>query len=238
MPTSASLFFPVYGDEGTVRTVAENAIALLESLGCPYEVIIVDDGSPDRSGAIADELAGEHKNISVIHHPENRGYGAAIRTGINACQYEWILMLDGDNQYDVGEFNKIFLVKDHYDLIITFRYKKIYSNWRIFVSWVYNVILRFLFRTHFRDISTGLRMMKKKVADDIKLESDSPFIGAEIAIKSMLKGYQVGQVGIQTFPRTFGQGNSVSVKNILATIKDMLKIWKNIFSADYERVER
>ena len=235
MPTSASLFFPVYGDEGTVRIVTDNAITLLNGLGCPYEIIIVDDGSPDQSGKIADELAMEHEKVSVIHHKENMGYGAAIRTGINACQYEWILMLDGDNQYDVSEFNKLFRVKEHYDLIITFRYKKIYSNWRIFVSWVYNATIRFLFRTHFRDVSTGLRMVKKKVVDDIQLESNSPFIGAEIAIKSMLKGYQLGEVGIQTFPRTFGEGSSVSTKNIIATIRDMFKIWKKIFSTDYDR---
>ena len=235
MPTSISLFFPVYGDEGTVRIVTENAIALLDGIGCPYEIIIVDDGSPDQSGSIADELALENEKISVIHHPENRGYGAAIKTGIDACQYEWILMLDGDNQYDVSEFIKLFRVKDHYDLIITFRYKKIYSNWRIFVSWVYNATIRFLFRTRFRDVSTGLRMVKKKVVDDINLESNSPFIGAELAIKSMLKGYQLGEVGIQTFPRTFGEGASVSTKNIIATIMDMFKIWKTIFSTDYDR---
>ena len=86
------------------------------------------------------------------------------------------------------------------------------------MSWVYNVVLRFLFRTPFRDVSTGLRLVRRAVLQDVELESTSPFIGAELAIKTMLKGYRVGEVGIQTFPRSFGRGSSTSIPNILATI--------------------
>jgi hypothetical protein len=94
--------------------------------------------------------------------------------------------------------------------------EKIYSSLRIFVSWVYKRLLRLLFRTPFRDVSTGLRMVRRSVLEDIVLEADSPFIGAELAIKAMLKGYRVGEVGIQTFPRRFGSGNSTSFPDILA----------------------
>jgi glycosyltransferase involved in cell wall biosynthesis len=231
---SVTLFFPVYGDEGTVRIVAEQAVGLLSSLGCCYEILIVDDGSPDRSGAIADELSREYECVRVIHHPGNLGYGAAIRSGIAHARYDWICMIDGDHQYDVMDFRKLFRVCHHYDLMITFRYKKIYSSYRILVSWVYNKVLRFLFWTHFRDISSGLRMVRKEVVEDVALESNSPFIGAELAIKAFLKGYQVGEVGIQTFPRTFGRSMSTSPRNIIATIRDMLHIRSKIFSTDYD----
>ncbi|MBW2614523.1 MAG: hypothetical protein JRE12_19520 [Deltaproteobacteria bacterium] len=96
------------------------------------------------------------------------------------------------------------------------------------------MILRFLFRTHFRDISTGLRLVKRSLLADIFLESNSPFIGAELTIKVMLRGYPVGEVGIQTFPRVLGNGTSTSMKNILATIKDMIIIHRKIFSKDYD----
>lgn len=233
-PDSVSLFFPVYRDERTVRVVAEKALRLLSSLGVPYEVVIVDDGSPDRSGAIADELAREHSEVRVVHHPENLGYGAAIQSGIKACRHELVCMTDGDDEYEVEDFRKLLKLRDRYDLIITFRYRKIYSNSRIFVSWVYNVLLRFFFRTPFRDVSTGLRMARRVVLEDVELESTSPFVGAELAIKTMLKGYRVGEVGIQTFPRSFGRGRSVSIPNILATIRDMWRIYHRVFSDAYE----
>ncbi len=231
---SISLFFPVYKDEATVERVAQKALSILPSLCSEYEIIIVDDCSPDRAGEIADELASRHEHIRVIHHPINLGYGAAIQTGLNASKNDLICMIDGDDEYDVNDIKKLMKVIKHYDLIITFRYKKLYSSKRIIISWVYNILLRFLFNTRFRDISTGLRMLRRSMIQDIDMISNSPFIGAEITIKALYKGYAVGEVGIQTFPRDFGKGSSVTRKNIIATIRDMLKVYKNVFSNQYE----
>lgn len=232
---SISLFFTVYNDEKTVRIVSEKALKLLTSLECEYEIIIIDDGSQDRAGGIADELALAHPSIRVIHHPRNLGYGAAVRSGLAACRYECICFTDGDDQYEVEDFRRLLKLREYYDLIITFRYRKVYSNLRVFISWVYNKLLRFLFRMPFRDVSTGLRMLHKSMLDDIELEANSPFIGAELAIKTMLKGYRVGEVGIQTFPRTFGSGSSTTLPNIVGTIADMWRIYRKVFSEDYDR---
>lgn len=231
---SISLFFPVYGDEGTVRLVAEKALRFLAEVDTEYEIIIVEDGSPDRSGEIADMLAQEHSCIHVIHHPKNLGYGAALRSGLAACKFEYICMIDGDDEYDIYDFHKLLKLKEYYDLIITFRYKKLYSNMRIFISWVYNILLRWMFRTPFRDVSTGIRLIRKSAIQAIELESNSPFIGAEMATKLMLKGYRIGEVGIQTFPRAFGTGASTSVPNILATMRDMWRIYNKVFSDHYD----
>jgi len=232
--TGISVFFPVYNDEATVRPITEKALRILSNLTDNYEVVIVDDCGPDRSGEVAEELAKENEHITVVHHPENLGYGAAIRTGLATVRYEWICFTDGDDEYDLEDLRKLWRLRHHYDLIITFRYAKLYSGIRIFISAVYNFVLRRLFRTRYRDISTGLRLIRKEVVDDLDLEATSPFIGAEIAIKTMLKGYPVGEVGIQTFPREFGKGASTSFPNILKTIKDMLRARRKIFSSEYD----
>jgi glycosyltransferase involved in cell wall biosynthesis len=232
-----SLFFPVYNDENTVRIVANRALELLEEVAGDYEIIIVNDGSPDSSGAIADQLASEHERITVVHHPENRGYGAAMKTGIAASKYEIICMIDGDNEYDVFDLKKMLAVRDYYMLVIAFRYRKLYSTKRIFISFIYNTVLRVLFKSPFRDISTGIRLIHRAVIDDVKLTSNSPFIGAELTLKSMLHGFPVGEVGIQTFPRTFGQGSATSYKNIMGTIRDISRIHKEIFSDTYDLPE-
>ena len=106
---------------------------------------------------------------------------------------------------------------------------------RIFVSYVYNKLLRLLFQTRYRDISCGLRLIRQVGADELDLQSTSPFIGAEIAIKTLIKGYRVGEVGVQTFPRELGKGASTSLPNILATIRDMLAVRRTIFSPEYDR---
>jgi len=133
-----------------------------------------------------------------------------------------IFMIDGDAEYDVNDLFRLLKVSKDCDLVITYRYKKKYSTNRIVISWIYNAILRLIFKIKFRDISTGSRFVSKKLVKNIKLESNSPFIGAELAIKAGLADYKVGEVGIHTFPRTFSTGSTVSIKNILLTLKDMI----------------
>ena len=230
-----SLFFPVYKDERTVRQVTLKSLEVLSAVCDEYEVLIVNDGTPDRAGEIADELAREFEGlVRVIHHPKNMGYGAAVRTGLSNVKHEWVCFTDGDDEYDVYDLLKMIPLLDFYDLIITFRYVKLYSGKRQFISWVYNHVLRLIFKTSYRDISTGFRVMRRSLVQQLDLFSNSPFIGAEIAIKTMLKGYRVGEVGIQTFPREFGTGSSTSMRNIKATIKDMLDAYHRIFSPDYD----
>lgn len=229
-----SLFFPIYNDENTVEIVAQKAIMVLDQIANDYEIIIINDGTPCKGGEIADQIAKNNNKIRVIHHHKNLGYGAALLTGLNAVKYEWVCFTDGDDEYDVYDLLKLIKLRDFYDLIITFRYVKAYSGIRIFISWIYNIVLRFLFRTNYRDISSGLRLIRRDLIQELELASLSPFIGAEITIKTMLKGYRVGEVGIQTFPRKFGKGSSTSIKNILATISDLKKVYGIIFSKSYD----
>jgi glycosyltransferase involved in cell wall biosynthesis len=229
-----TIFFPVYNDENTIANMTEKCINVLKEIASNFEVIIINDGSPDNSGAVADEMANKYEYVRVIHHPQNKGYGAAIKSGLENAQYEWVCFTDGDDEYDIEDLRKMIRLKDYYDLIITFRYVKLYSTLRVFISGMYNKIFRVIFRTNYRDISTGLRLMRKSVYNDLTIISDSPFIGAEITLRTMLKGYRVGEMGIQTFPREFGKGASVSPKNIWRTIKDMRKVYQNIFSSTYE----
>jgi len=229
---SITVFFPVYKDEGTVRRVTEKSLKVLQELTSSFEVIIINDASPDRSGEIADGLAKEYPGVvTAVHHERNRGYGAALQTGFEkACNSEWICFTDGDDQYDVNELRRIVKLLSRYDMIITFRYCKIYSTWRLFLSAVYNVLVRFLFRSHFRDISCGLKLVRREVVEGMKITSSSPFVGAEIVHRAMLNGYRIGEIGISTYPRELGESSSTSWKNIFATIRDMMEFRREIFS--------
>ena len=219
--------FPLYKDKRTVKKMITSSINLMKNIKKKFEIIMVDDGCPEKSGIYAKKLINK-KNIKVIFHKKNLGYGAAIKTGLKNCKYDWIFQTDGDAEYDVKDLKKLLKFTDNSDLVITYRFKKKYKTSRIVISWIYNVILRNLFSTSFRDISTGSRLINKKNIRNINLTSNSPFIGAELAIKSKYKSLRVNEVGIHTYPRTFGTGSSVSIKNIFLTIKDMLKLYINL----------
>ncbi len=227
---SVAIFFPVYSDESTVRAVAMKSLKVLDEIASEKRVIIVDDGSPDNSGKIADEIAGEYSDVLAVHHETNLGYGAALKTGFkNAMKYDWICFLDGDDQYDANDLVHISSLFHHYDLIITFRYSKIYGTTRLFISYVYNFILRLLFRSPFKDHSCGLKAIRSDLVRNMSITANSPFVGAEIIIKSMVRGYPIGEVGIKTYPRRFGESHSTSLKNILGSIRDMLRVRREIF---------
>ena len=225
---SISLMFPLYNDKSTVELMIRKSSSILKKLKKKYEIIIVDDGCPENSGKLALKIAKKFSNIKIFFHKKNLGYGAALKTGLKKCKNDWIFMIDGDAEYDVNDLPRLLKVSKNYDLVITYRYKKKYTTYRIIISWVYNAILRLIFNIKFRDISTGSRLVSKKLIRRIKLKSNSPFMGAELAIKTQLSGYKVGEIGIHTYPRTFGTGASVSLKNILLTIRDMLLLFFKI----------
>jgi len=221
-PKSISLMFPLYKDKRTVKSMILKSLKILKKTKKKFEIVIVDDGCPENSGKIAQELSKKNPKVRVYFHKKNLGYGAAVKTGLKNCRHDCIFATDGDDEYDVGDLPRMLKAFYKSDLVITYRYKKKYKTIRIIISWVYNIILRLLFKTNFRDISTGSRLVSKKLVKKIKLTSNSPFIGAELAIKSKHAGFNVNEIGIHTYPRTFETGSSVSIKNIILTIRDMI----------------
>tara|TARA_Y100001970_G_scaffold175189_1_gene213712 strand:+ start:430 stop:1131 length:702 start_codon:yes stop_codon:yes gene_type:complete len=227
--SSLSILFPVFKDSKTVEILIKKSISLCEELSLDYELVIVDDCCPENSGSIVKNYMKSNNKIKLITHEINKGYGESIKSGLKICSKDWILQTDGDNQYDIFDFKKMSKIIHNYDCIITFRYKKIYSSFRIFISWIYNKLIQLLFKSNFRDISTGLRLIKRDALESIELSSQNAFVGAEIAIKLMLKGYQVGEMGISTYPREFGTSTIITLRNIINTIKDIIKVRAEIF---------
>ncbi len=217
--------FPLYKDSLTVEKMIIKSLKICKKITNNYEIVVVDDGCPEKSGLLAKKFTKKNKKIKVIFHKKNLGYGSALKTGFKNCKKKWIFQTDGDAEYDVNDLKKLTKFIDVSDLIITYRLKKKYNANRIIISWIYNFILRSIFFTKFKDISTGSRLIKKNLFKKIKLSSNSPFVGAELAIKSKYNGFKINEVGIHTYPRTFGSGSSVSLKNILLTIIDMIKMF-------------
>ena len=230
-PKSISLIFPVYRDKYTVKKVINKSLKILKKLKIKYEIIIIDDCCPEKSGFIALKYSKKNKRIKVIFHKKNYGYGVAIRTGFKNSRYECIYAVDGDGEFGIAlnDLTRILKKYAFNDLVITYRYKKRYKTTRIIISWVYNTLLRFLFNVNFKDISCGSRLLNKKILKKIKLNTNSPFIAAELAIKAKYFGYRVDEVGIHSFPSKFREGSSIVLKNILLTLKDIFILYYKIY---------
>ena len=160
---SISLVFPLYKDKNTVEVMIFKSLKVLKKIKKKFEIIIVDDGCPEGSGKIAQRYAKKNQKIKVFFHAKNIGYGAAIKTGIKKSKYECIFLIDGDNEYNVNDLPRMLKALEDNDLVITYRYKNKNNIKRIFISWAYNKILRFLFSTEFKDVSVGSRILTKKL---------------------------------------------------------------------------
>ncbi|MCX5635885.1 MAG: glycosyltransferase family 2 protein, partial [Planctomycetota bacterium] len=142
---SFSVFFPCYNEQDNVARTTERAIAVLEKLNADYEVIIVDDGSKDATGQIADKIAALNKRVSVVHHPTNLGYGAALQSGFRSAAKELVFYTDGDGQFDMSEMPPLLPLIKQYDIVSCYRLNRQDNMIRKINAWCWTKLVCFLF---------------------------------------------------------------------------------------------
>lgn len=221
--SSVSFFCPAYHDERNLPVLIPRVHRFLSGITDTFEIIVVHDGSPDRTGEVADRLASEYTHVRVIHHPRNLGYGATLRDGFLAARYDYVMYTDGDNQYDVNEFLPWLHLLDSADAISGYVTQKAASFRRKLQSAVYNGLIAGLFFVRCRDIDCAMKVYRRKVIETISIQSTSCFIDAEMIIKTKKAGFRVAQFPVTHFPRTEGIASGSKFSVISATVRDMLR---------------
>ena len=226
-PVSLSIFFPAYYDEENIPKVVAGSLRVVEELGIEdYEITIVEDGSPDRTGEVADELAARHDRVRVIHHEKNKGYGMALRTGFTSATKDYVFYTDGDNQFDLTELKKFVALIPYTDIVSGFRVRKQYSLYRKITSSTYNLILRILFGIQDRDVDCAFKLYPTELFRRITLESRDAFIDAEISIKARLLGYRSTEVGVTHLPRVDGISTGARPSVIFRTVQEIVRAYR------------
>jgi glycosyltransferase involved in cell wall biosynthesis len=222
MLTSVSFFCPAYRDEGNLPTLIKQVADFLPRIAAVYEIIIVHDGSPDRTGAVADELACTYPFVRVIHHAINEGYGAALRNGFMSARYDYVMYTDGDCQYDVREFSPYLHLLEASDVITGYVEKKAVSSLRMFQSAFYNMIVRFMFNVRIRDINCSMKIYKRIALNMPAVQSTSAFIDAEMLIRAKRAGHIILQFPVTHYKRVSGVASGSRPSVILSTMRDMV----------------
>lgn len=233
MLNELSLFFPCYNEEASIKNTVDKAIPIIKKTAKKWEIIIVNDGSKDNSQQIIDSLAKKYgKNIRVIQHPHNRGYGAAFKSGFYAAKYEWIVFTDADGQFDFSEIHKFIekQKKTKADLVIGYYLKRKVPFVRILGSAVWQTAVYLLFGLKVKDIDCGFKLVNKKVIDSIPpFEAErGPFITSEFLIKAKNMGYQIAEVGVHHFERTGGKATGSNLNVVIAGLKDLINLKKKL----------
>jgi len=230
-----SYFFPAHNEEANLAGLVEEALATLPSIAETFEIIAVNDGSRDRTAAIADELAAAHPDVvRAVHHPTNLGYGAALRSGLAAARYELVAFTDGDRQFqvaDLGRLTERLGAPDHPDVVVGFRIKRADPPIRTIYARLYRLANRIFFGLTVTDVDCACKLFRREALDGLRVESEGAFFSAELLIKLRAAGRSVAEVGVPHYPRTAGSPTGAQPSVVFRAVKDFwllrLRMWSN-----------
>jgi len=225
-PAGLSMFFPAYNDGGTIASLVIRAVQVAARLTPNYEVIIVNDGSTDSTGEIADELARTYPQVRVIHHQHNRGYGGALRTGFAAAARELVAYTDGDAQYDPAELEALWKrLTPEVDVVTGYKISRSDPWHRIVIGRIYHHTVKILFRLRVRDVDCDFRLMRREIFNRVRLERDTGVICLEMMRKIQDAGFRVVEVPVHHYHRAHGRSQFFNVRRVFWTGVDVLKLW-------------
>lgn len=225
---SVSVFFPCYNEQGNVGRTVENALRVMEKLDADFEIVIVDDGSSDDTGRIADEIAGRDNRVKVVHHERNLGYGAALQSGFAAATKELVFYTDGDGQFDMNEMPPLLPLMERWDIVSCYRLNRRDPLIRKVNAWAWTKLVCLLFGLKIRDIDCAFKLYKREIFDRIELSSTGALIDAEVLARAARKGYRITQEGVHHYPRTAGVQTGAKPRVVLRAFKELFKLRRQI----------
>jgi glycosyltransferase involved in cell wall biosynthesis len=223
-PFSLTITFPCYNEEANVERVTRAALAIAQKVADDYEVLIVNDGSRDRTGEIADRLAAQIPHVRAVHNRPNQGYGGALARGFREARKNWIFYTDGDGQFDMGELPAILPLLEKYDIVSCYRLNRQDSALRKLNAWAWSTLVNALFRMRLRDIDCAFKVYPRTFVEQIELWSRGALIDTEMLAKARNLGYSIAQVGVHHYPRTAGQQTGANLKVIARAFKELFTL--------------
>ena len=222
------MFFPLFNEEANVRSTATRAVAALEKLGREFEVILVNDGSVDRTREIAEEIGSGDARVRCVSHPQNRGYGAALRTGFSSAKFDLVAFADGDGQFDPAEISLLLDALDSNDMVIGYRISRADAWHRTLNARAWSTLMGVLFGVWPKDLDCGFKLFRGEVIQSLELESDGAFISTELLAKAKKAGFRIGQIGVNHYPRAVGTSTGANLLVIVKAFYELLVYWRRL----------
>ncbi len=232
-----SYFFPAHNEAENIEALVEEALADLQPIAERFEIIAVDDGSTDGTGEIADRLADQHPTVvRAVHHPQNRGYGAAVRSGLAAARFPLVCFTDGDRQFRVADLARLTVrleEPDHDgrapDVVAGYRIKRADPAIRLAYARTYRTALRLFFGLGVRDPDCACKLFRRDALEGVSVESSGAFLSAELLIKIGERGGVIVEQGVPHYPRTAGKASGADPRVVLRAVRDFwslrLRLW-------------
>lgn len=221
-----SVFFPAFDEEANIERTVTDALAVLRDLPLDrFEVVVVDDGSRDSTARVVDVLEATHTEVRAVHHAENLGYGAALRTGFASTRCPWVFFSDGDGQFDLHELERFLAVAETADVVVGDRVRRADHLGRRLNTWMWGGVVRLCFRIPVHDVDCAFKLISRDVLDRIgPLTSTGAMISTELLARIHAAGIPIVQLGVRHYPRRGGTPTGASPRVILRAFRELARL--------------
>lgn len=222
------MFFPAYNEEANVGPMVERLTAVLPQVSDDYEIIVVDDGSQDRTAEIATGLAAADPRVRLVRHQQNRGYGGALQSGFAASTKKYVFFTDGDGQFDVGEIPLLLPHVPQYDVVIGYRIDRAEGGLRRVNAGAWNFLVRNLFGIPSRDVDCAFKLFDRRVFEVVHPEAEGAMISTEILARTVRAGFRITEVGVHHYARQHGRPTGANPLVIARAFFELFKLYRRI----------
>lgn len=220
------MFFPAYNDAWTIASLVVTSDCLLRRLADDYEIIVVNDGSPDHVAELLADLQARYPRLRVVTHPTNRGYGAALRSGFAAASKDLVFYTDGDAQFDPRELELLLeQLREGIDVVNGYKLRRSDAIYRRLIGRLYHHAVRTAFGLPIRDVDCDFRLFRRRVLDAVTLESNSGLITVEMVKKIHDAGFHFAEVPVHHYPRAAGSSQFFQLRRVARTLLDLARFW-------------
>jgi glycosyltransferase involved in cell wall biosynthesis len=223
-----SVIFPAFNEEGNIRRTVETMIQVLPKVATTWEIIVVDDGSSDATALICQELKAQYPEVVVICHGQNRGYGAALKSGIMAANYDLIFFSDSDGQFDFRDLEQLICWSEDYDIVAGYRAKRQDPLHRRINALGWNVLVRLVLGIKVRDIDCAFKLFRRSVFDHVKIRCVGAMVNTEILAQATQLGMRIREVKVTHLPRRHGKQSGANVHVILKAFRELWRLWRKL----------
>ena len=224
---SLSVVLPAHNEEAAIAETLQSVVNTLAMWLQDFEVIVVDDGSRDRTGAIVESFAATHPCVRMIHHPINQGYGGALASGFEAATKELVFFMDADRQFDIHDLECFFPLVEEYDAVLGYRIDRQDTWLRKLNAWGWKMVIGMVFGVHVRDVDCAFKLIRADFFREHRLETRGAMINTELLYKFTRAGYHYTQMGVRHLPRQGGRATGAKPAVILRAFHELYTTaWK------------
>ncbi|WP_051471169.1 glycosyltransferase family 2 protein [Patulibacter minatonensis] len=218
---SVTIVLPCFDEAENVAAAIAAAKRAGAMSAVDYEVVVVDDGSTDATCAIAGAIVSDDPHVRLIVHTRNRGYGDAVRSGIEAARMDWVLLTDADLQFDLDELRDLVPLTADGDVVWGWRIDRRDSARRRAAAAVWNGVVRTLFALPVRDVDCAFKLIRRDLLRDVHLVSSGAMISTELLVRCRAAGARVVEAGVHHHPRVAGEESGGDPRVILRALREL-----------------